>query len=59
MEEMLENSTPGFSDVLEKVCPPAALSTTYMFSVMSRQYLIDMRGVTAVVALFTRVIAIL
>ena len=23
MEEMLQNSTAGFSDVLEKVCPPA------------------------------------
>ena len=30
MEEMLQNSTAGFSDVLEKVCPPAVL----MFSVM-------------------------
>ena len=33
MEEMLQNSTAGFSDVLEKVCPPALLSATYVFSV--------------------------
>ena len=32
MEEMLQNSTAGFSDVLEKVCPPAVLSATYVFS---------------------------
>ena len=32
MEELLQNSTAGFSDVLEKVCPPALLSATYVFS---------------------------
>ena len=32
MEEMLQNSTAGFSDVLEKVGPPALLSATNVFS---------------------------
>ena len=54
MEEMLQNSTAGFSDVLEKVCPPAVLSATYVFTDVNAVFFIHLCFlVSAILFLFS------